>query len=209
MCFAKKKKCFIRSSLKRGDFLRPDSAKECVCVGGGDGGGGWRRRVVMGVGGGGGWWGLGGASKVKVGYDHGCSLWSGVGVPGHWYTRHRGISLVMLIYMTVDLAGANNSFLCKGYDFLSGRCITASKHRHVHFSRSKFIKYLMKIIQEIPLKFLSCQPRKYHLPLYCSDTIYLIRKLPVHRARISLWMGPANGRRRYIVTSSLIGWAHT
>ena len=26
--------------------------------------------------------------------------------------------------------------------------------------------------------------------------------------RIILYMRPANGRRRYIVTSSLIGWAH-
>ena len=28
-------------------------------------------------------------------------------------------------------------------------------------------------------------------------------------SRIILWMRPANGRRRYMVTSSLIGWAHS
>ena len=41
---------------------------------------------------------------------------------------------------------------------------------------------------------------------------YTMRVLQPHYLTLSgiiLWMRPANERRRYIVTSSLISWAHT
>ena len=48
---------------------------------------------------------------------------------------------------------------------------------------------------------MTCQPR---LP----SKVFWVAK-PRVLAGIILWMRPANERRRYIVTSSLIGWAHT
>ena len=46
--------------------------------------------------------------------------------------------------------------------------------------------------------------------LYWQDNIYWDNPLVSGAlAGILLWMCPANERRRYIVTSSLIGWAHT
>ena len=38
---------------------------------------------------------------------------------------------------------------------------------------------------------------------------HLIPRIPVVNAGISLGMRPVNERRRYIVTTSLIGWTHT
>ena len=52
-------------------------------------------------------------------------------------------------------------------------------------------------------------------PLAAGDvaSVWTLWVQSIHGARhlpgIFLWMRPANGRRRYIVTSSLIGWAHT
>ena len=56
--------------------------------------------------------------------------------------------------------------------------------------------------------FVALKWRKYLETLYAEDKLPFIMRSPCHGSEIILCMRPANGRRRYIVTSSLIGLVH-